>query len=410
MFKKLSFVVFFFLLLGFDACRFSAGEEDVFQDIEKLKIISADKIYTLKTEKNFKRKAAVVDSVFNRLQKLTGFNGTVLYAEQERIVYQKAFGYADPVKRKDALSIQSQFELASVSKMFTATSILILKERGLLDLDVDVRTYIPEWPYPGVTIRQLLTHRSGMPRYEFLAETEWPDKNKPLTNQSMIQLFVLHQPNVYFSPNNGFHYCNTNYALLGSVVERVGKQPFYAFVEKNIFKPAGMKHSFIYHLPADTVISGYRDEGIPGYDQRGRRLVRVPNDYLNGVMGDKGMFSTVGDLFHFDIALKHEILLKKSTLEEAYSPGSPSKRSRKDNYGFGWRIHAKSDSAVYHYGWWKGYRSFFLRDLGQNKTLIVLTNKSKAPGSEHFWDLIDDQRFPLAPSRANPAVELRIKR
>ena len=86
MFKKLSFVVLLFLLIGVDGCRFSAGEEDVFQDIEKLKVISADKIYTLKTEKNFKRKATYVDSVFNRLQHLTGFNGTVLFAEQERIV------------------------------------------------------------------------------------------------------------------------------------------------------------------------------------------------------------------------------------------------------------------------------------------------------------------------------------
>lgn len=406
---KFYYIFLLLLLVSFQSCDSSKSEEDIYKDLAKLNIIPAEKIYSTRNEKNLQKKAAKVDSVFQHLQKITGFNGTVLYAEQERIVYQKAFGYADPLKRQQAITINGQFELASVSKMFTATAILILKERGLVDIDKDIRAYIAEWPYEGVTLRHLMTHRSGMPRYEHLADSQWPDKNKPVTNQAMIQLFIQHKPDVYFKPDNGFHYCNTNYALLASVVERVTKEPFYEFMQKNVFKPAGMTRSFIYHLPADSVLSGYRTEGIPGYDQRGRRLIKVPNDYLNGVMGDKGLFSTVGDLYHFDIALKHEILLKNKTLQEAYSPGSPSRRTRKDNYGFGWRIHAESDSAVYHYGWWKGYRSFFLRDLGQNKTLIVLTNKSKAPGSEHFWDLLDDKRFPLYPSSANPRVELRVK-
>ena len=402
--KCLRLLAFMTLLLQLSACHNTDNEEDIYNDLLRLNLLPAEKIYKPLQEKNFRKKAAAVDSVFSHLQKITAFNGTVLYAENERIVYRNAFGWADPVKRQQPLTADARFELASVSKMFTATAILILQERGLLNVDKDVRTYIPEWPYEGVTLRHLLTHRSGMPRYEHLADARWPDKNKALTNQAMIQLFIQHKPEVYFKPDNGFHYCNTNYALLASVVERVSKQPFYAFMEKNIFRPAGMNNSFIYHLPADSVLSGYRPEGIPGYDQRGRRLVRVPNDYLNGVMGDKGMFSTVTDLFHFDVALKHAVLLSAETLSQAYAPGSPRRRSNKDDYGFGWRIHAESDNAVYHYGWWKGYRSFFLRDLGQNKTLIVLTNKSKAPGSDHLWDIINDKRYPIAPSSANTRV------
>lgn len=409
MHRYLSLIIPIITLLFATGCGNDKGETDLFAELAKMKIMPAEKIYRSLPEKNLKLKASKIDSVFEKLYKVTAFNGTVLYAENERIVYRKAFGWADPVHRQQALQIDGQFELASVSKMFTATAILILKERGLLELDKDLRTYIPEWPYEGVTIRHLLTHRSGLPRYDFLADTQWPDKTRPLTNQAMIQLFIQHKPEIYFKPDNGFNYNNTNYAMLGSVVERVGKKPFYAFMEENIFKPAGMSHSFIYHLPADSVLNGYRSEGVPGYDQRGRRLIRVPNDYLNGVMGDKGMFSTVTDLFHFDVALNHEILLRKETLREAYSPGSPSKRRQKDNYGFGWRIHGESDSAVYHYGWWKGYKTFFLRDLGQKKTLIVLTNKDKAPGSEHFWDIIDDRRFPLTPSTAYPPIELHMK-
>ncbi len=407
--KNHIYLIFLIVILFSAGCGGEKKETDLFEQVARLHVMPASKIYKFLPEKNLKLKAAKIDSVFEHLHKLTAFNGTVLYAENERIVYQKAFGYADPVKRQQALTNEGQFELASVSKMFTATAVMILWERGKLDIDKDVRTYIAEWPYEGMTLRHLMTHRSGVPRYEHLADAQWPDKNKPLTNQAMIQLFIQHKPEVYFKPDGGFHYCNTNYALLASVVERVSKMPFYEFMQKNVFKPAGMKSSFIYHLPADSVLSGYRSEGIPGYDQRGRRLIKVPNDYLNGVMGDKGMFSTTFDLYHFDIALNHEVLLKKQTLVEAYSPGSPNKRKTKDNYGFGWRIHAESDSAVYHYGWWKGYRSFFLRDLGQHKTLIVLTNKSKAPGSEHFWDIIDDHRYPVAAARAYPPVELQWK-
>lgn len=402
------FLVLFILFWAYN-CGGDRDRPDVFDEIARLKVMPASKIYKLVPEKNLIRKVNAIDSVFNRLQQATGFNGTVLYAENDRVVYQKAFGYANPVKRQGPLSPDGQFELASVSKMFTATAILILKERGQLAIDDDLRRFIPEWPYQGITLRHLLTHRSGLPRYEYLADTYWPDQSRPMTNEGMIRMFVQNKPEVYFQPDKGFHYCNTNYALLASVVEKVSKVPFYRFMDENIFKPAGMNRSFIYHLPADSVVSGYRQVGVPGYDQHGRRLVRVPNDRLNGVMGDKGMFSTVLDLYHFDLALNHEILLKKETLREAYSPGSPVKKIRKDNYGFGWRTHAESDSAVYHYGWWKGYRSFFLRDLGQHKTLIVLTNKSSAPGSEHFWDIINDKRYPIGKASAFMPVELRLK-
>ncbi len=402
------FLVVLILFWAYD-CGSDKGELDVYEEIAKLKVMPASKIYKLMPEKNLMRKIRSLDSIFEYLKVAAGFNGTVLYAENERVVYHKAFGYANPVKKQDAIATDGQFELASVSKMFTATAILILKEQGKIKLDADIKEYIPEWNYEGISIRHLLTHRSGLPRYEYLADEYWPDHSRPMTNGDMIQMFVKNKPEVYFKPDNGFHYCNTNYALLATVVENVSKMPFRDFMEANIFKPAGMKNSFIYHLPPDSLVNGYRNAGIPGYDQHGRRLVRVANDHLNGVVGDKGMFSTVLDLYHFDLALNHEILLKKETLREAYSPGSPSKRNRKDNYGFGWRIHAESDSAVYHYGWWKGYRSFFLRDLAHKKTLIVLTNKSSAPGSEHFWDIINDRRYPVGEASAYTPVEFRLK-
>lgn len=402
-FKCLTISVLLFFLAG---CDNAPKEKPASEWVGRLRVIPAKQIYIDLEGKTIQRKAKQIDSVFSKLQQLTAFNGTVLYAEKGRVVYEKAFGFENPVKKKHALKTDSRFELASVSKMFTATAIMILEEKGRLSYDVDIRMYIHEWPYEGNTIRQLLTHRSGIPRYELLADMHWENKNIPLTNESMIQLFTRYKPALYFKPDGGFHYCNTNYALLATIIERVSKTDFDVFMKKYVFEPAKMTHSFIYRMPENADLTGYIEQGVPGYDQRGRYLTMVKNDYLNGVMGDKIMYSTVGDLYRFEVALSNGILVSKSKLKEAFTPGSPNKRNRRDNYGFGWRIKAESDSAVYHYGWWKGFRTYFLRDMKEQKTLIVLTNKSKGPGSEHYWKLLNDTRIKFAPASVNYRYEL----
>jgi CubicO group peptidase (beta-lactamase class C family) len=402
----LKYLIFISLLIWVEGCKFDSDDESVLEDVRQMNIMPATQIYKDLDSKGIQRKVKQIDSVFTRLKKNSGFNGVVLYAEKGRLIYEKAFGFADPVKNREPLETDNRFELASVSKMFTATAIMMLKQDQLLDYDEDIRTYIPEWPYEGITVRHLLTHRSGIARYESLADEHWPDKRLPLTNDQMIQLFVQYKPNPYFKPDGGFHYCNTNYALLASIVERVSRMDFDVFMKNKIFIPANMENSFIYRMPSDSLIHGYITEGVPGYDSRGRRLVKVANDYLNGVMGDKIMFSTVGDLYNFEIALKNELLVTNEILAEAYKPGSPPHRRRPDNYGFGWRIRSESEFAVYHYGWWKGFRSFFIRDLAAQKTLIVLTNKAKGPGSEHFWDIINDERVKFPDASTNPRIEL----
>jgi len=283
---------------------------------------------------------------------------------------------------------------------------MILREKGKIDYDADIRTYVKEWPYEGISVRNLMNHRSGIPRYESLADEKWPDKNISLDNEAMIRLFTLYQPSTYFKPNNGFHYCNTNYALLATIVERVSKISFSEFMEEYVFKPARMNNSLILDVPGDSLLSSYIEgAGVPGHDARRKGYIMVKNDYLNGVKGDKIMYSTVRDLYKFDKALNYNLLVSKETLEEAFYPGSPRNKSKKDNYGFGWRIRGNADSTVYHYGWWKGFRSFFLRDMKQQKTLIVLTNKDKGPGSEHFWNIINDSSLSLYPASVNLKYE-----
>ncbi len=341
------------------------------------------------------RKAAELDKLFTRLQKVTGFNGTVLYAEKGRVIFKKAYGFHNVRRKKDELQTTDAFQLASVSKMFTATAVMLLKNDGKLDYDADIRTYLPAFPYEDVTTRLLLVHRSGLPRYMSLAQDEWKNKKKPLDNDRLLDLFVQHKRDIYFKPNTGFHYCNTNYALLANIVEAVSGMHFEDFVQTRIFDPLKMENAFVYNMRGDTVVPLYVGEGVPGYYHRGWRWREMTNDYLNGVLGDKNIYASVEDLYKFDKSLDNFTLLPDSVLSEAFRPGSPKYWKRKNNYGFGWRIKTSLDSTVYHFGWWKGFRTFYIRDMKHQKTLIVLTNKDKGPGSAHFWNIIESDTLPL---------------
>lgn len=359
-------------------------------------IIDLDKIVMEKKTKH-------IDKIFTQLAKGNWFNGAVIYGERGKIIYKRAFGYGD-LRKKEYLTTKSSFQLASVSKMFTAMAIMILKENGKLNYDDEVCKFIPEFPYEKITIRHLLNHRSGLPRYMSVAHENWKNKTIPLTNQDMLNLFVKHEPAQYFQADKGFHYCNSNYAFLTNIVERVSETSFDEFIKKKIFIPLEMNNSFVYNMNGDSLVSQYISEGVLGYRNKGWRNIKERNDYLNGVMGDKGVYSSVEDLFKFNIALDLGILVSKETLKDAFSPGSPKYWKRKNNYGFGWRIKSKEDSTVFHYGWWKGFRAFYIRDMKNDKVIIALSNKDKGPGSGILWNIIHEKSNSLGlAEKNNPA-------
>jgi CubicO group peptidase (beta-lactamase class C family) len=355
------------------------------------------------------KKAKIIDSVFSELQAKAGFNGCVLYGEKGRLVFKKAYGYAN-FKTKERLTTSSAFQLASVSKMFTAMAIMILKEEGLLDYDDSVRQYIPELPYPGVTIRHLLNHRSGLPDYMHFSDNFW-DQARPLTNEAMINIMAVNQPPRYFTPGNGFDYCNSNYALLASVVERITKKPFDQFMREKIFEPLNMNNTFIYHLKAGDTILGFVPAGVPGHRSSRSMPREEPDYYQNGIVGDKGVYTTVEDMFKWDQALYQSLLVSEPTLREAYTEGSPRFSKWRDNYGFGWRLRADRPNTVYHFGWWKGFRTYFIRDLEQEKTIIVLTNTTRNLSSGVLYDILDLKKYDLGPvcPYAIPGKKLKIK-
>ncbi|HEY0667041.1 MAG TPA: serine hydrolase domain-containing protein [Sphingobacteriaceae bacterium] len=323
-----------------------------------------------------------IDEFMKRLHRNRGFNGNVLVAKKGKIIYQNAIGWADYLHR-DSLKINSKFELASVSKPITSTAVLLLVEQGKLRLDQDVREFFPNFPYEGITVKLLLTHRSGMMNYVYFVDGLWKkqkkDERKGITNMDVMNLIAENKPARYSAPDVRFHYNNSNYMVLAAIIEKVTGKSYADFLQENIFKPIGMKNTAVYSkavydkIPVDVV----------GHD-RGSWRYSVVQNFLDGPVGDKGVYSTVQDLFLFDRALRDGRLLKKETLDSAYTPHNKMERGH-FNYGYGWRLFIDGDHKVaYHTGWWHGFRHIYLRDLNKDITIVLLTNLSN--GSLHQLD------------------------
>jgi len=315
-----------------------------------------------------------IDEVIQKLHKTRGFNGNVLVAKHGKIIYEKAVGWADYLHR-DSLKINSRFELASVSKTMTSTAILMLMERGKLKLDQNVKEFFPDFPYEGVTIRLLLTHRSGLMNYVYFIDDiyrkEHLNQRKGLTNAEAMAMIAKYKPARFNVPNKRFLYNNSNFMVLGSIIEKVSGMSYAQFMKENIFKPAGMEHTDVYSkavydkIPVDVV----------GHD-RGQWRYSVAQNFLDGPVGDKGIYSTVGDLYLFDRAMRAAKLIKQSTMDSAYTPRNPWIHGH-FSYGYGWRIfEAPGQKVIYHTGWWHGFRHIYLRDIKDDITIVLLTNLS----------------------------------
>lgn len=362
-------------------------------------VIHTDSLFIDMNKEIAAKRAQQADKVFTGLAR-NGMNGVVLYAEQGQIIYERAFGWRDLNSRqRDSLRIDDAFQLSSDSKMFTAEAVMLLKADGKLDYNDDVRKYIPTLPYEGITIRQLLNHRSGLPRYDAMADKHWPDRKKPFSNDAMIKMLAEKKPEVYGAPDAGFFYNNINYALLATVVESASGQHFEDFMRERIFEPLGMTHSYIYSMRNESEVSMYMPTEVHGHEMYRSGPVKTQNDYLNGVMGDKIMYSTVDDLYKFNLALDHQQLLPDSLQREMFEPGSPEWKND-ENYGFGWRMTKLYPDQYFHFGWWKGYRSLIIRDAKHRRFLAILTNTTALIPTDVPFDFVADTTVQLPEAEA----------
>jgi CubicO group peptidase (beta-lactamase class C family) len=304
---------------------------------------------------------------YYRGQVRAGFNGAVLVGYRGRVIYERYFGYGNR-ERKIPLTYESSSQLASVSKTFTGAAILYLVEHKQLNIDDLVSKYIANFPYPTITLRMMLSHRSGIPDYTKWVPVYDRDTRTPISNDKMVQLMVKHKPRLESRPGKKFKYCNTNFALLSKVIEVVSGMPYSEFMAKYIFAPLGMDHTFIYQpnkgLPGNAAIS------------YAYNWVREPDMFADGVTGDKGIFSTVQDMFRWDQSFYNRTLLNNESIELSYGPCSFEKPGIK-NYGLGWRMlcYANGNKIIYHNGWWHGNNTSFYRLIKENMTIVVLGNK-----------------------------------
>ncbi|GAC1705336.1 MAG: serine hydrolase domain-containing protein [Flavisolibacter sp.] len=295
----------------------------------------------------------------------TRFNGGVLIARNGTIVYEKYFGSKN-LRGKDSIDASTPFQIASTSKTFTAAAILILVQEGKLRLDDSLSKFFPNLPYKGITLKMLLSHRSGLPNYIYYMEKSPWDPHKQATNMDVLNTLINWQPPRAYRPGIQFHYCNTNYVLLALIVEMISRQAFPAFMKQHIFDPLGMHHTFVHSL-GDTI------SVIQSYQPRGRVWTM---DYSDGPYGDKNIYSTPEDLLKWDQALYREQILNKQTQEAAFTPYSNERPGRR-NYGFGWRllILPGNKKIIYHNGHWHGFNSAFVRLVNENATIIILSNR-----------------------------------
>jgi CubicO group peptidase (beta-lactamase class C family) len=307
---------------------------------------------------------AVKDYYENHL-KNKGFNGAILVAKKGNIIFEDYHGFFD-LKKKDTLTKHSAFHLASVSKTFTAMATLKLAELGKLSLDDDVKKYFPAFPYDGVTIKLLLNHRSGLPNYIYFMEKLGWNKKQYCSNQDVMDYLIKFKPPGTGRPDTHFTYCNTNYAILGLIIEKASGQSYSDFLSQYFFKPLHMEDTYVFSMKDSAT-------AMPSYDYRGRQEAFT---YLDTGFGDKNIFSTPEDLLKWDQALYSGQLFTKETLEAAFTPYSNEKPGIR-NYGYGWRMNVYPDGrkVIYHNGWWHGNNTVFIRMIQDSVTIIVLGNK-----------------------------------
>ncbi|MBD0331429.1 MAG: beta-lactamase family protein [Chitinophagaceae bacterium] len=307
------------------------------------------------------------------------FNGVVLVADNGNPVFHKAFGYRNYAE-KIQLNPSDIFELASVSKQFTAMVIMILKEKRKLNYDDLVEKYL-SIPYKGITIRQLLTHTSGLPDYQEIMDKHW-DKSKIAGNKEILQYLNKYAPPELFEPGTKYEYSNTGYVLLASIAEKASRKDFIKLCRRWIFRPLKMRSTDIRTPEQKRRTKNFAIGHI--YVPEKRQYVRADSfpssDYTIWLGNRKGpgrISSTAADLLKWDRALYSNKLVQQSTLQEAFIPAR-LKNDSTVNYGFGWML--RRDTAlgkiVYHTGDNPGYENLIVRYIDKRKTIILLSNNA----------------------------------
>jgi CubicO group peptidase (beta-lactamase class C family) len=334
--------------------------------------------------------SARLDSFFQSLWANGMINGNVLIAEKGKILYRKSFGIAN-VEHETPNIDSSEFTLGSVSKTLTSIAVLQLRDQEKLKLDDPLAKYFPEFPYPEITIRHLLSHTSGLPDYELYKEEMDKTPDKIFTIHDILPSLKKWKEPLHFRPGEKWQYVNTNFCLLALLVEKLSGLTFQKYIEKYIFAPSEMSNTYFQSDPLKTANSN----GTINYEYPWLFSTNMqPADSIkrnhwrsfnaSGFVGQGNIMTTTGDLLKFDEALYSEKVLKAITLTEAFTPTrlnngqivNTGNTINKSSYGLGWFI--SDDTAVgkivWHSGGVPGGLSMFIRNISRKQTVIVFDN------------------------------------
>ncbi len=322
-----------------------------------------------------------IDSLFRSVYSNDAFSGVLVITEKGKLRYEQALGFRNiaagiPLEQTDI------FELASVSKQFTAMIIMMLAEQGRLQYDDAVERYL-NIPYRGITIRHLLTHTSGLPDYQAIMDQYW-DKTQVADNNDIITYLNRYAPPVRFVPGDRYEYSNTGYVLLASIAEKASGQDFTEMCRKWIFRRLKMKDTDL-RFPA---LRATMKRFALGHIYVPERKVYVHADsfpssnytiWLGKREGPGRISATAKDLLKWDRALQAGKLVSAATMTEAYQPMKLN-NGQYSNYGFGWMIEPETPQGkvVQHSGDNPGYKTQIIRYLDQDITIILLNNNAHA--------------------------------
>ncbi|MDR6967281.1 CubicO group peptidase (beta-lactamase class C family) [Flavobacterium arsenatis] len=369
-FKKTLYISFLYLTF-LSSCKKNSNdltENDTTKIIDTFPHIEPDsRKLKVPTAKFVEEKKVVIDGFYKKYWQKNKVSGSFLVAKNGKIIFEKYAGYAN-YEKKDSLTQDTPIHLASVSKVLTAAATMELVHSGKIKLDQKVNTILKTFPYEEITVRTLLNHRSGLTNYAYYFDDreKW-NHSKLLTNQDILDLFIKYDAGLDFKTDKKFAYCNTNYAMLALIIEKITGMHYAAAMKKIIFEPLGMKHTFVIDFEKDiTKVSQSYKGNYKKYEL----------NHLDQVYGDKNIYSTARDLLKFDLATSSPDYLTPDLVEEIYKGYSYERRGTR-NYGLGIRMLEWEDGEklFYHNGWWHGNTSSFVKLKKEDVVIIALANK-----------------------------------
>lgn len=323
-------------------------------------------------------KAAQIDQLLTMLNDQSQFNGNVLIIHKGKELLKKSYGLANRAMEHE-LNENSVFELASLSKQFTAVGIVLLNRQGKLAYTDKLTKYFPELKFAeNVRIKNLLNHSSGLPEY-FGLMMEASRANAFATNEDVVKMLADQGDSLAFEPNKRFDYCNTNYVLLASIIEKIENTSYHDFMQAHVFTPLNMTHTRILN-------SRYQPQNLPnyaiGYVQGELQQITEPDSlpyydyvrYLDGIVGDGMVKSTVNDLRKWDQSFRDLSLLRQDEYRFLQKLDTLNDGSL-NTYSFGWNFRkTEDDILMQHTGSWPGYVTYIGRDVEKDNLMVILQN------------------------------------